>query len=207
MKGLLIKDFMILKKHCLMSVLASLIFFTIAILSGESMYFIYYSAAIFSVVSITLFAYDESYKWNRFESILPLKRTTVVNEKYLFLLILVIPVVLIESICFGIRFNLGKSELVSLMSLMLFCSFMSPIVVFPILFKFGYVKGKIITLLVIAIMASAITAINLRNISNSSMLEDYFTPQRDAFLFALLAIILLFVSWIISRIAYSKKQF
>ncbi|MDE6470745.1 MAG: ABC-2 transporter permease, partial [Eubacterium sp.] len=194
MKGLLIKDFMMLRKHCLVNVLVSLIFFAIAILSGESMYFAYYSVAIFSVVSITLFAYDESYKWNRFESVLPLKRNSVVNEKYLFLLITVIPAVLLEGICFGLRFNLGKPELISLISIMLFCSFMSPIIVFPILFKFGFVKGKMINMLVIAILASAITAINFKNSSDSSLFEGYFTPQKDAVLFDVLAVVLLFIS-------------
>ncbi|MDE5984139.1 MAG: ABC-2 transporter permease [Eubacterium sp.] len=207
MKGLLIKDFMILRKHCLVNVLVSLIFFAISILSYESMYFAYYSVAIFSVVSITLFAYDESYRWNRFECVLPLKRSTVVNEKYLFLLTIVIPAVLIESICFGIRFHLDKSDLISLMSLMLFYGFVSPIIVIPILFKFGFVKGKMINMLVIAIMASAITVINFKNSADGLMLEGYFTPQRDAVLFAVLAVILLFISWIISRIIYSKKQF
>lgn len=207
MKGLLIKDLLIFKKHCLMTVLVSLVFFLIAILSGESMYFAYYSVAIISVVSITLFAYDESYKWNRFESVLPFSRKTAVNEKYLFLLIIVVPAALIESICFGLRFNLGKSELISLMSIMLFCGFISPIIVFPILFKFGFVKGKMINMLVIAILASAITAINLKNSSDYSVFEGYFTPQRDAVLFTLLAVILLFISWIISRVIYSKKQF
>ena len=90
---------------------------------------------------------------------------------------------------------------------MLFISFLSPAIVLPLNFRFGYLKGKIINLIVIGVMAASITAINIRNNTGETALEGQFTPQNDAFMFAFLGIVLLIISLGLSVLLYKKREF
>ncbi|MDE6723221.1 MAG: hypothetical protein K2J55_03390, partial [Eubacterium sp.] len=74
-------------------------------------------------------------------------------------------------------------------------------------FRFGYLKGKIINLIVIALMAASITTINIRNNTGETALEGQFTPQNDAFMFAILGIILILASLGLSIALYKKREF
>ncbi len=206
MRGLLIKDFMIIKKHCLLLLAVSALFLAISMFSGKSTYFLYYSIAIVSIIPINTIAYDEAYKWNKYELLLPVSRVTVVCEKYLLLFIIITPVILLEGVVSFFVFGFDILDLLSLMSIMLFCGTMSPIVVFPVVYKFGYIKGRVINMIIIAVLASSITIINAKNISSGTLIEGAFTPQKNAFLFAVIAVIMIIVSILLSVNAYKKRE-
>ncbi len=206
MKGLLIKDFIIIKKHCLLSLAVSALFLAMSLFSGKSMYFLFYSIAMVSIIPINTIAYDEAYKWNKYELLLPVSRVTAVCEKYMLLFIIIAPVILFEGLVSFFVFGFQISDLLSLMSIMLFCGTMSPIVVFPVVYKFGYIKGKFINLIIIAVLASSITFINAKNISGGTLISGGFTPQKNTFLFAVIAVIMIIVSILLSVNAYKKRE-
>lgn len=208
MKGLLVKDFIMIKKHCLMLLPIGLLFFIISAVSeSSSMYFAYYSVAIFSMLPITVLAYDEMYKWNKYEILMPVGRTKIVFEKYIFLIIFVLPVILIESIVLAFAADLSASYTVSLISIMLFCGTISPVIVLPIIFKFGYLKGKIINIIMVSVMAVAVNVISMTNISEETLVSGEFEPQTNTFLFALAALLLMTVSLLVSIKVYKKREF
>lgn len=207
MKGLLIKDFKFIKKHNFGFIIVALLFFCLSVLSNSSMYFAYYSAAMISLMPVFTMAYDENYKWNKYEAILPIKKSAIVLEKYILLAIIAVPAVMIEALLFHYVKGLSIEHTTSLAYLMLFISFLSPAIVLPLNFRFGYLKGKIINLIVIGVMAASITAINIRNNTGETALEGQFTPQNDALLFAILGIILLMISLGLSVLLYKKREF
>ncbi len=207
MKGLMIKDFYLIKKHCLALFAVSIIFLLISLFTPQSTYFSYYYVAMISIIPISLMAYDDGYKWNRYEIITPVSRKNIVSEKYILLLLLILPIVLAEGIFFGILLKLNILQIISLLSLMLLCGIISPIIIFPIIFKFGYIKGKIVNMIIIAILTAFITFINIINISGSTLIEGTFNPQKYTFVFSVIAVILLAVSWLISVRVYSKREF
>ena len=186
MNGLLIKDLILIKKHNLGFFLVAAIFFALSVTQNTSMYFSYYSIAMISLTPIFTMAYDETYKWSKFEAIIPVKKQHIVLEKYIITFIFTIPAIIIEALIFHYAKGISIENTASLAYLMLFVGFISPAIVLPLNFRFGYLKGKLINLIVIALMASTITAINLRNSTGETALEGQFTPQADAFLFALL---------------------
>ncbi|MCH5321684.1 MAG: ABC-2 transporter permease [Eubacterium sp.] len=206
MKGLLIKDFMLVKKHCFLTILISIGFFAMSLLSKISMVFLYYSITIVSIISMTTIAYDETYKWNKYELILPISRKTVVSEKYLFSLILVLPMIIIEAIIYLLVSGLPITDIFSLMSMMLLCGVILPIVVLPIVFKFGYIKGRIVNMIIIALIAASISAISGKNMLNGALLEGAFIPLKNAVLFAVISVILMIVSFLISVKVYQKRE-
>lgn len=206
MKGLLIKDLMIVKKQCVMLFGIALLFFIVSLVSGSSMYFSYYSIAILSVVAITVIAYDETYKWNKYELLLPISRTEIVCEKFILSMIFVLPMIFIESIVSLLFFGFELSKFFSLLSIMLFCGIVIPSVVLPIIFRFGYIKGKMINMIIIGIMAVAINLINMKNISGGTIIEGSFTPMKNAFMFAVIAVIIFTISLLISIKVYQKRE-
>lgn len=208
MKGLLIKDFLVLKKNCWIYFLVTLLFFLMAFFDIKSMYFAYYSVAMFSVMLASAsFAYDETYKWNRYEIVMPVGRKNVVDEKYMFLIITVVPLVLVESVLLYLKFGFQGSELISLMSIMLFCGFISSVMVYPIIFKFGFLKARFVNMLIIGILVSVITIINFKNSDGEFAIQANFNLQDNFLFLAVVAVLLLFISWLISRTVYSKKEF
>jgi len=207
MKGLFVKDFIIIKKNGLILLFASALFFVLSIAAVQSMYFSYYSIALISLLPVTVMAYDEAYKWNKYEVLLPISRKLAVCEKYLLLIILVIPAILIECIIFCFALHFSFDNVLSLMYLMLFCGLIAPVIVLPVTFRFGYLKGKLTNILIVGILAASISIINMKNISGGTMIEGNFTPVQDAFLFAVIAVLMLIISLLISIFAYKKREF
>lgn len=208
MKGLLIKDFMMIKKHCMMLVPIGLVFFAISVASqASSMYFAYYSAAIFSMLPITVMAYDEANKWNKYEILLPIGKAKIVLEKYILLIIFIVPVILIESIGLAVTCNLSVSYTISLISIMLFCGTIAPTVVLPIIFRFGYLKGRIINIIVASLMVVVVNVIAVTNSSNGTLVESEFEPNEYSILVAAAAVLLIGVSLFISVKVYKNREF
>ncbi|MCH5317550.1 MAG: ABC-2 transporter permease [Eubacterium sp.] len=206
MKGLLIKDLYMAKKHSLLLIIISLLFFGISFF-GKSIYFSYYPIAIISILPMNILAYDDYYRWNKNEVVLPVSRAQAVLEKYVLLFILILPAIIISNIVFFFVFHFGLREIISLISLMLFAGVMVPSVVFPICFKIGYTRAKAFIGIMIPIIMAAIVLINVGNLSGEMMIIGKFTPQQNAYLFAVAAIVLLGVSMLLSINFYKKREF
>lgn len=212
MKGLLIKDAILIRKYCKFHFIISLIFFIISLVGSSvktsNINFVYYAVAMVSIIPITISAYDEQSKWNFYEAALPLSRKQIVLEKYILTVFIVIPVSVIYTvILFAVKGgDLSKALLT--FAIMLLFSLISPSVILPIIYKFGYLKGRIINLIIIALimaMASvlAITSTNEEQINLSVLLGGGFTQ-----LFLLAAAVIIFVlSGTISVSIYEKKEF
>lgn len=207
MKGLLIKDFKLIYKHGLSILVIAAFFCLIAVTGNSSLYFAYYSAALISLMPVITMSYDEAYKWNKYEAVLPIKKTAIVLEKYVLVAIIAIPIIVIEATILHFAKDLTIDKTASFAYLTLFISLLSPAIVLPINFRFGYLKGRWINIIVIAAMAGSITALNLRNNIGETALQGQFTPKPDAFLFAIVGCVLIIMSFIISNILYKKREF
>ena len=69
MKGLLYKDFLIIRKQFLRFLLVPAAFFVITLFMGKSLYFSYYAVAILSILPISILGYEENWKWHKYEII------------------------------------------------------------------------------------------------------------------------------------------
>ena len=206
MKGLLIKDFYMAKKHSLMLVIISVLFFGVSFFA-KSIYFSYYPIAIISILPINILAYDDHFRWSKTEVILPVRKTAAVIEKYLFLIILILPAIIVSNLIFFLIFRYDMREVISLFSLMLFSGVMVPSVIFPISFKIGYTRAKTISGIIIPIIMAAIVFINVGNLSGEMLILGAFTPQKNAYLAAVVAIVLLGISMMLSIRFYKKREF
>lgn len=88
MKGLLYKDWLMLKKYCRVYLLVLIVFLVVSVSAEESIFFSVYLMVLSSVLGVTLVSYDEKSGWERYCDTLPCPRELRVNEKYVFSLIL-----------------------------------------------------------------------------------------------------------------------
>lgn len=204
MKGLLIKDAILIKKYCILNFAISVLFFAISVMDPENILFALVSVVLISLIPITINAYDEQFKWNLFEAALPINRKTVVLEKYALLLILVLPVTVIYSLIGFILNDFSFEEFLFNWSVMLFTGIIMPCVTIPILLKFGYIKSRVISIVVIILFAAggagAASIVDLTQLSTNISGP---IPLILIFVSAVIAVI----SYLISNAIYAKKEF
>lgn len=208
MKGLIIKDLYMAKKHCFILFIIFLLFLIMSAATENAMFFSYYSVSLISIVPINIIAYEESYKWNKYEAVLPVSRTQTVLEKYILLLIFILPAVIIFGLLVLFSFNFELADTLSYMCILLFCGIIAPSVIFPVAFKFGYLKAKMIITVLLVVIVSSITIINTRTIMGGGLVrEGTFTAQSNSYIFAVFAVIVLAVSMPLSIRFYKKREF
>lgn len=211
MKGLILKDAILIKKYCIFHFLISIIFFIISVIGSSveksNLNFTYYAVAMISIIPITISAYDEQSKWNVYEASLPLSRKQIVFEKYILTALIVVPVSFIYTIILFTLKGGDLSKAIINFTVMLLFGLISPCVVLPIIYKFGYLKGRIINLIIIALImaiasVSAVTSISENQPDFSVILGGFTEPLLLA-----TAVIIFVLSAAISVSIYNKKEF
>ena len=217
MKGLLIKDFRLIKVQKNFLFLIGAIGIGLALLSENTVYTIGFVSFIFSMLSISTISYDELDNGNAFLFSLPVTRKTYTIEKY----------------CFGLFMGLGAWLAASFLStaagigrgqetigdLVITAFIVLPLVLFmlavmvPVMLKFGAEKGRVAVVLLFAV---AYLTMSLLAESAQQWGED-FLPMMDslpeigtgAFLGILIAaaVLILLLSVRISIGIIKKKEF
>lgn len=152
MKGLIIKDLENLKKQSRV-LLILVVFVAIAIINPDIQDT--FLTSIFSMLSliimITLFSMDELANWNKFALTTGINRSDLVTSKYfLALIFLLFSLVLSLATNFIMgKVNFHDSFIMSGITVSSFIIILS--VIFPIFFKFGVQKGRIIMMIPIVL--------------------------------------------------------
>ena len=144
MKGLIIKDFKMIRHESIISLLIPTLFFIISMIGHNVMYFTCFSVMMFSLVPTMNIANDEKWKWDKYETVLPIKKEHIVLEKYIMLFLFVIPIILIESIIIYFITGYSANDMASLVSIMFLFGILSPAIILPVYYLFGYNTGRIV---------------------------------------------------------------
>lgn len=163
MKGLMIKDIIILRKNMKMTLLMSLFFLIFAYATSNPPYIIGVATFLFSTMSVTTMSYDEMTKWDRYALAMPIARRNVVIGKYLLAIMLAFLAVVGFS---GIAYFLilPKSDMIFIELLLvayvvfvialIYTSFMIPLV-----YKFGVERTRIVIIGLLAGPAIIVTTL------------------------------------------------
>lgn len=88
MIGLIIKDFILLKKSMVLFAIISVLYFFLGI-SMDNPYFITGIISVcLTITTVSLFAYDDMAKWEAFALTMPLTRSKLIQARYLMMFIL-----------------------------------------------------------------------------------------------------------------------
>lgn len=211
MKGLLIKDFKLMKMQKRFFLLILLVGVIITFSSYEVAFTTGFMAFVSSLFSISSISYDEFDNGNAFLFSLPISRRTYAVEKYIFGAILgCCAWVLAMIIAISVGFLKGiHPDTETWFSAFLILSMMFVILalMLPFQLKFGGERGRIVLLLVIGGLAP--NGLELIGIDLLAMLDAMSAVNAGIMSFITLLIALLFlgVSCLISIGIVQKKEF
>lgn len=203
MKGLIIKDILMIKNNIKLLSIAFLVWLILSSTQNNDMTFVLPFLAI--MIFISTFSYDDYNNWNAYAITLPNGRKNVVKSKYIASIILT---VVIALICGAISYIFYKAKMLDLIQ-QLSGSLVGVIIVisllYPIIFKYGSEKGRIITMLLV-IGTICISGLISKIINIPEKYINIFNNYETVFL-AIISIMCLIISYIISKKIYLKKEY
>lgn len=208
MLGFIKKDLLMIKSN-LKSILVIVMVFLVVFMEENNLSFIPVFVSV--VLFMSTFSYDEYNKWDSYAITLPNGRRYVVISKYLATLVLLflslVFATLLSIIVGAFKQNLDMNEIVSLMLGSAFAVILIITIMYPIIFKFGVEKGRIILFIsvfgiigMIALFSKTITFPKLEGMSN--ILNQY-----GIIIMIASSILMLFCSYKIAQRIYQKKEF
>ncbi len=151
MKGLLRKDFLLLRAYGRSLLLLLVLFLGIGVTSGTNI--IVGIVMIESIMlSVSTFSYDDMAKWNAYMLSMPVSRKTAVREKYVFALLLGLIGIVLSLLAGAIRGNIDWRELGWTVGACLTIAFLYLSIMMPLAFRYGAEKMRILLLAVFFVL-------------------------------------------------------
>ena len=146
MKGLLLKDWYMMKQYCRYYLFCAVGFTALSVISSGNMFFVFYPCLLCGMIPVNLIGYDERSRWMQYCGTLPYTKAQVVSGKYLIGLFSQLTVLLVigtaQAAKMIISGNFDFGELAVLILLMLIVSMLSSSISLPFIFKLGVEKGR-----------------------------------------------------------------
>ncbi len=155
MKGLIIKDLLNLRKYLKTLFLFLIVYSLMSYRSGNTILLMLVVSLLITMMVITSMTEDESVQWDRLALAMPISRKTIVNSKYLLLILLlaagIIPATGLAYTIMYIKGTLNLSE----MWLISYGAFAMSIIYIgasiPFMYKYGVEKTRFLTFVFVAI--------------------------------------------------------
>lgn len=207
MKGLLLKDLYLLRKHCAGYALAVAVFLVLALMGNDSTMAAIWPGALVVMIPIVLLQNDAQSKWDQYCGTLPYSKGQIVSAKYLVGLSTQVITLFLSGIVQAfittqkdsVRWDIFLSK----MSIAFILSFTMSSVSLPLVFRFGAEKGQILY----AVLLGALCALFIPAL----MLLPYLMAQElpsaaSLAALCLIAVIMYILSWCLSTRLYRISQ-
>lgn len=220
MKGLIIKDFLNLKRHMLPMVLFLIIYFIISLTTKNSSFFTGVIMVFCAMLPITALSYDDRSAFTKYALTMPVSRNALVISKYVMSLILLATgtiLGILNNIFIG-NLSFFENLLSVVITMLMGCLMIS--ISLPAIFKFGVEKGRFVMLgiVMIIVFIGGFGAMGIGNgkfsmsiskngFSLGSTIDSFFSSN---FIFALIlafCTIIFLLSMLLSISIYQKKDF
>lgn len=209
MKGLIIKDFLVLKKtgRVFLMLIGLYLVMTIFMNTDMGPLMIF----ICGMLSISSFAYDEQAKWDGYALTMPISKRDLVRSKYVLAIILSF-IGAVAGVVLSAASNLDApfidwSGILIASGIALCASYLFNSMALPLLYKFGAEKSRVILLACYAVpLIGASLVMNELEKSSGTLLRIQSLLNLGAILLPFVTIAVLFVSYLISLRIYEKKD-
>lgn len=207
MKGLLLKDWYMMKKYCRAYLLIAAVFIAVSLFSNDNLFFIFYPCLLCGMIPVNLLGYDERSRWMQYSGTMPYTKTQIVSAKYLIGLLAQVAMLLVTGIAQGIKMTVGGNfvfgEFAVLMLLLLTMATFTSSISLPFIFKFGVEKGRTAYYIMIGFVCGA-------SVLASSILRGQLVSEiQPNLVLALLAIVgigVYILSWYLSVVFFKKRE-
>ena len=216
MTGLMMKDFLVMRKGMKSYLLIIALYVALAWVGVFNYSFITtFIQVMLMVLPITAFVYDEQAKWDRYAMSLPLGRGKVVGARYLFVLILTLCTMSVGLAGVALIHLLQQEDLIEMLLTLEVSSALGilvPSIILPLCYKLGAERARPYLYAVIFIPIIAVVLLSKLDLINFSSLNQLaaLSPAAlvaGAALLPLGALVLLFVSYLISCWVVAGKEF
>ena len=207
MKGLLMKDFYMMKKYCRAYLLIAVVFIAVSFFVEEDLFMTFYPCLLCGMIPVNLLAYDERSRWMEFSGTLPYTKAQIVSGKYLIGLMTQTALLVVTGVAQGIRMAMAGSfalrDFAVLMLLMLCVSTIASSITMPFVFKLGVEKGRVAYYVMVGVVCggSVVASSIFRGQMQSEM-----QVNAPLTVVALVCIGIYALSWYLSVVFYQKRE-
>lgn len=207
MKGLLLKDWYMMKKYCRSYLLIAAVFIAISLFSNDNLFFVFYPCLLCGMIPVNLLGYDERSRWMQYSGTLPYTKTQIVSGKYLIGLLAQLTLLVVTGIAQAAKMiiagNFVLGDFVVLMLLLLIVSTFTSSISLPFIFKLGVERGRTAYYIMIGFVCGA-------SVLASSLLRGQLTSEiQPNFVLTIVAIVGIGVyifSWYMSVVFFKKRE-
>lgn len=165
MKGLLLKDWYVMKKTCRAYLLLVVLFLAISVFENENVFLIFYPAMLMGMIPVTLLGYDERCKWQLTCAAMPCTRAQFVSAKYLIGLLAQLATLALTALVQAVRMTMHGGfhwlSWATLLTVLLAMALLTAAITPPLMFRFGVEKGRILYCVTIGLMCGGSAIIGL----------------------------------------------
>lgn len=164
MKGLLLKDIYSLQKYMKTIGVLLIMYGVIGANSNDPSFISGIIILLFTMLSMTTFSYDEAAHWNEFALTLPVSRKKLVLSKYYLCYILTLTGGAVSLVLSYVISILKNTYVLGNILLMIygicFIALLMMSILFPLLYKFGVEKARLMMILVFLIPFGGVMLLN-----------------------------------------------
>lgn len=207
MKGLLLKDWYMMKMYCKSYHFIAIVFVALSFVSNGNMFFVFYPCLLCGMIPVNLLGYDERSRWMQYSGTMPYTKVQIVSGKYLIGLLTQLTILLIMGVAQAVKMmiagNFVLGEFAVLMLLMLIVSTLTSSIPLPFIFRLGVEKGRTAYYVMIGFVCGA-------SVLASSLFSGYFgTDIKPNLVLAILAVVgigIYIFSWYMSVVFYKRRE-
>ena len=211
MKGLLLKESLVMIKNNKASLLIIPIFAVIGIINKQMM-FILLIPVLLAMLPLGTMTYDEISRWNFYVQCMPVEKKRIVSSKYLTVVILALAGAFIVG-CIKLIYDIAAGETDHRVIIMMIITaftlgLLVPCISIPLNLKFGTAKGRIFYLIFTGIICGVLPSMFLSDDKNFTVKLAKLTSHFAVFSIISVAavLVLLAVSWTIYSMIYEHKE-
>lgn len=207
MKGLLLKDWYMIKRYNRAYLLIAAVFVALSLFGSDNLFFMFYPCLFCGIIPVSLLGYDERSGWMQYSAAMPYTKAQLVSGKYAISLLVLLAVLLVTGIAQAVKMTLGggfePGAFAKLMALMLPVSVIAPSVSLPFIFRLGVEKGRAAYYIMIGFVCGA-------GYLASGALKGRFAAQAESgaalAVLAAAAVGIYLFSWRLSIRLYQKRE-
>ena len=207
MKGLLLKDFYMVKKYCRLYLAIAAFFLASSLVGSDNTFFLFYPCLLCGMIPVNLLGYDERSRWLQYSGTMPYTKAQIVSAKYLIGLLAQLAVLAVTGILQAAKMmataDSSLGDFAVLMLMMLIVSMLAASIPLPFVFKLGVEKGRTAYYVMIGFVCGA-------SVLASRMLsEQPAAGMQSEGVLAILAVAgigIYMLSWYLSIVFYRKRE-
>lgn len=207
MKGLLLKDWYMVRKYCKVYLVIAAFFIAASFGSDENLFFVFYPCLLCGMIPVNLLGYDERSRWTSYSGTLPYTKAQFVSVKYLIGLLAQTAMLFLTGIAQAVKMtvsgNFVPHDFFMLMLLLLTVATVTSSISLPFIFKLGVEKGRIAYYAMVGFIcaASAGAALVLKEHRQAALQQNILLA-----VLALAAIVIYLLSWYLSIVFYKRRE-